>query len=193
MKITVDRIGKKDLAARIQLLNDPGVNKYLFMDLPVTLAGTISWYNRASTLPRLDLVFMNEEGHCVAMAGLTDIHSLFRHAEFYIFVDPAQHGKGIGAAVTSWCLDYAFFVLRMNKVYLFTDPENAGAVRLYEKLGFVHEGTLRKQRVKDGVMRDKLLYGILREEWSIGGWRQDSAISIVHAPRLCPEPLTVSV
>lgn len=167
MNITVSSITRADLSERMRLLNDPRVNRYLFIDTPITSDSTADWYNRVKKCARrLDFVFKDETGRTIAMAGLTEVHTAFSNAEFYIFVNPDLHGLGIGTATTSWVLRYAFLVLEMNKVYLFTDPENEMSIRLYQKLGFIHEGTMRKQRMKNGVLRDKLLYGILRDEWN---------------------------
>ena len=44
--------------------------------------------------------------------------------------------------------------------------DNAASVALMEKLGFVHEGTLRHAvRSPDGVLHDDRLYSLLRAEW----------------------------
>jgi len=46
--------------------------------------------------------------------------------------------------------------------------DNAASVALMEKLGFVHEGTLRHAvRSPDGVLHDDRLYSLLRAEWLV--------------------------
>ena len=43
---------------------------------------------------------------------------------------------------------------------------NERAIKLYEKLGFTREGTLREFIFRDGNRYDMYLYGLLRHEWS---------------------------
>ncbi len=44
--------------------------------------------------------------------------------------------------------------------------DNPGSRRVLEKLGFVHEGTLRQAvRSTDGRMHDDMLFSLMREEW----------------------------
>lgn len=42
---------------------------------------------------------------------------------------------------------------------------NHGARRLYERLGFVFEGSLRESAWYDGAWHDELMMGMLESEW----------------------------
>jgi RimJ/RimL family protein N-acetyltransferase len=46
-----------------------------------------------------------------------------------------------------------------------TTPDNAGVFALAERLGFMHEGVLRKRNVERGERVDVAWFGVLREEW----------------------------
>ncbi len=62
-------------------------------------------------------------------------------------------------------LDYAFKTLGLNRVFLYTYKTNGRANHLYEKTGFVLEGTLRQHSWHNGQVCDRCIWGILREEW----------------------------
>jgi RimJ/RimL family protein N-acetyltransferase len=74
-------------------------------------------------------------------------------------------GKGYGGEAMRLVLDYAFSELNLHRVQLTVFAYNARAILLYEKLGFVREGTYREFLHRDGVRYDMYLYGLLRREW----------------------------
>jgi [ribosomal protein S5]-alanine N-acetyltransferase len=73
-------------------------------------------------------------------------------------------GKGIGSEVCGLTLTYAFTDLNIRKVSLAVYENNPAAIKLYEKLGFQHEGRLRNHIFEGGKYFDKLYMGIFREE-----------------------------
>ncbi|GAA4075944.1 GNAT family N-acetyltransferase [Nonomuraea soli] len=63
-------------------------------------------------------------------------------------------------------IDHAFDAHDYNRVVLKTDHLNTRSQQAIARLGAVHEGTLRRHRVRpDGTWRDSVYFGILREEW----------------------------
>ena len=73
-------------------------------------------------------------------------------------------GKGIGTEVVRLCLNYAFNQLNFRKVVLAVYANNPAAIKLYEKIGFQHEGTLRSQILYKGDYIDKHYMGIFSHE-----------------------------
>ena len=58
-----------------------------------------------------------------------------------------------------------FTTLGLNRIYLYTEVENISAQKLYERVGFVMEGRLKKDVFSHGQYADRFVYGILREDW----------------------------
>ena len=73
-------------------------------------------------------------------------------------------GKGIGSEVCKLVLNYAFDELNIRKILLAVYANNPVAIKLYERLGFVTEGRLRRHIFEGGEFHDKLLMGIFKEE-----------------------------
>jgi ribosomal-protein-alanine N-acetyltransferase len=69
-------------------------------------------------------------------------------------------------------LEYAFQENGLNRVYALFLSRNPASGRVLEKLGMVHEGTLRKHVLKWGVYEDMGYKGILRSEWEKTGARE---------------------
>jgi RimJ/RimL family protein N-acetyltransferase len=63
-------------------------------------------------------------------------------------------------------LQYVFETLGFNRVEFHVAHQNIRSQKAIEKIGGVKEGVLRKHGYRnDGSFRDKIIYGILSEEW----------------------------
>ncbi len=60
---------------------------------------------------------------------------------------------------------FAFDEVNLRRLSLTVFAYNTRAIRLYEGMGFVREGTFREFLVRDGQPHDMLLYGLLEREW----------------------------
>ena len=73
--------------------------------------------------------------------------------------------QGYGAEAMRLILRFGFDELNLHRIQLTVFSYNHRAIRLYEKLGFTHEGIYREFLHRDGQRHDMLLYGLLRHEW----------------------------
>jgi RimJ/RimL family protein N-acetyltransferase len=79
--------------------------------------------------------------------------------------DPARWGQGLGTDAVNAVVDFAFGELRMERVWLDTDADNARAQAAYRKAGFTVEGRLRHVWFQDGGFTDDIRMAMLRDEW----------------------------
>jgi RimJ/RimL family protein N-acetyltransferase len=63
-------------------------------------------------------------------------------------------------------LRFAFDDLNLERVYLHVFETNKAAIRVYEKIGFVHEGVLRKAAYINGEYLSLIVMGILKDEYT---------------------------
>jgi RimJ/RimL family protein N-acetyltransferase len=77
----------------------------------------------------------------------------------------ADRGQGLGYDALRTLARWAFDHLNLHRIDLHCDPENAPAIRVYERVGFVLEGRYRKRHFQDGAYHDELLMGLLREDF----------------------------
>lgn len=66
-------------------------------------------------------------------------------------------GKGIGTEVVRLGLEFAFRNLKVHKVFLDVREDNRGAIKIYEKNGFFHEGILKEHVFKNERYYDLVL------------------------------------
>ena len=162
----VRKIELSDLETRVSWMNNPRIYSSMHYDVPIMMDNTIRWYEKnLQNACRCDLTIL-ENDRIVAFGGITSIDRTVGKAETYIFADPLHLSKGIGTRAQRLICDYGFRTLGLNKLYIFTNEDNAQSIKAHEKCGFVLEGRLRQEYVSaDGEKRDRLYMGLLREEW----------------------------
>jgi RimJ/RimL family protein N-acetyltransferase len=93
----------------------------------------------------------------------------YRSAALGYCLAEAAWGHGYATEAARALLQWAFEALDLNRVQAETDTRNRASARVLEKLGFMHEGTLREDCVVNGDVSDSWVYGLLRREWRRGG------------------------
>lgn len=75
--------------------------------------------------------------------------------------------RGIAREAVAAVIEYGFGRLRLRRICADVDPDNVGSVALLKYLGFRREGLLRAEWETHIGVRDSLIYGLLRDEWSM--------------------------
>ncbi len=92
-----------------------------------------------------------------------------QHAFLAIGIGESDYwGKGYGSDALQLILRYGFDELGLYVISLNVISYNTRAIHVYEKAGFVHEGTQREIVYRDGKRWDLVYYGLLRREWESG-------------------------
>ena len=66
-----------------------------------------------------------------------------RNTEIGITIARPYHGQGYGTEAINWVLKFAFHRANLHRVGIGAFEWNTGAIRLYERLGFVRESRKR--------------------------------------------------
>ena len=149
------------------IINNPENNQFLHYDIPICVEKTEKWFDtHFGEETRYDAV-IEVDGTPAGTIGLLSIDRRNSKAEYYIAMGETTYkGKGVAKEASRLILQYAFEVLNLNKVYLFTESENIAAQGLFERIGFVKEGLIRQDIISHGKLVDRYAYGILREDWN---------------------------
>ncbi len=100
----------------------------------------------------------------IGYAGLKVKDEIDRRGEVYIYLLDEHQGNGYGPEALYRILEYGFEQLNLHKITGEAFSHNRPSQRMFEKLGFEHEGTFREERYKQGEYRDTERYGLLRED-----------------------------
>ncbi len=102
----------------------------------------------------------------IGITSFVRIDWVGRMATFYIAIAEKENwSKGYGKEATQLMVDYAFNTLNFNRVQLHVSVENERAIKAYEKVGFIKEGTLRQAMYFDNHYIDFYLMAILKEDY----------------------------
>ena len=151
-------------------LNDPEVTRYMFHgSFPTSAEANESFYQQVTAPSEADLVLaivaVDGEVH-VGNVGLHRIDWINRSAEFGIVIGEPEHwGKGIGGEATSLIIEHGFNRLNLHRIWLGVFAEHEAAVKLYERIGFRVEGTLREAILREDKAKDQLIMGLLAHEY----------------------------
>jgi RimJ/RimL family protein N-acetyltransferase len=119
----------------------------------------------ASDAPEDPVAFVVEvDGTPVGAASLFDFDMFARHAEAGISLVPDARGRGIGTAAITQLVEFGFVRRNLRRIHLQAIASNTGAVRAYQKAGFVVEGRQRQHAWVRGAYEDIVLMGVLRSE-----------------------------
>ncbi len=89
----------------------------------------------------------------------------FRHAGIDIFLDPACHGRGLGADAVRTVARHLFADRGHHRVVIDPAADNHRAIRSYQRVGFRPVGVMRRYwRDPQGHLRDGLLMDLLPED-----------------------------
>ncbi|MDR6292011.1 MULTISPECIES: GNAT family N-acetyltransferase [Inquilinus] len=103
------------------------------------------------------------EGQVVGLTDLTCGRGRRRHAAgIGMGVHDGWQGQGIGTALMAALIDAADNWLDLKRLELTVWADNAPALALYRKSGFVEEGRLRAYGYRDGAYADVLAMARLR-------------------------------
>jgi RimJ/RimL family protein N-acetyltransferase len=169
-KVRLRPMEERDLPAFVEWLSDPEVTRWLAeMSFAPTLDQERDWYDGRRVDPdSLMWAIDTADGQLVGSTELR-LFPMRKKAEFGIVIgEKSKWDGGLGTEALRLVLGYAFGELELNRVELTTAEDNARALRVYEKIGFVREGLKRQDRVLDGRFGNTVMMSVLRDEWNGG-------------------------
>ena len=179
MAVTIDRakvqlrpLAEGDVDDILLWVNDPGVvgNLAVFAGKPITREQELDWI-RQVTKSESDRVFTVLDGTDDIYAGQVGVHQIHWRSKVgrlgCIIGSKAKMGRGLGSAAVAHALDVAFGELGLHKVWLMVFEENTRSRGVYERIGFVVEGTLREEYFHNDGWHNMVRMSLLAHEWNV--------------------------
>lgn len=122
-------------------------------------------YERWSVAEDRAVWVIEADGEVVGEVLLLDLDTANLACGLRLWIS-GRTGRGIGTRTLRAVLSHAFDTVGLHRVGLEVYDHNPRARRLYERIGFVHEGTLRDALRLDGRWVDAHLMALLRPDWA---------------------------
>jgi RimJ/RimL family protein N-acetyltransferase len=173
-KIQLRAIEPKDTELYFEWINDAETNQWRGLHHPTSKAESQAWIqeqmeSRADRLTFAIEIAADEKNKAlIGFVGLRGICSRSRRAELWIYIgDKKRWGAHHGQDCIATLCRYAFDEMNLFRIWMECDPAFLAAVKCYEKVGFVKEGTLRKAYYRRGEYRDTCMMGLLRPDFQV--------------------------
>lgn len=159
----------RDTDDRYRWINDPVAAEWLAMRPSRVSRDEVRSYleeTAKSAASMVEFAVETLDGRHIGGTTLRNFNHVARSAEFAILIGEADYrGKGYGTDVAQLMLRIGFEEFNLNRIYLTAYAPNVGAIRAYEKAGYVREGLLRQHVYLHGSYHDAVYMAVLRSDW----------------------------
>ena len=166
--IALKAIEQKDFAWVAGLMSNPKIHGMLSPDMAeVTesnIAQHIGFTEPGTTVKGFIIVV---SGMHAGLIVLNNIHAINRTACVSIIaLDLEFQGKRFAREAGAALTEYAFGTLGIRKLYCFAYGDHHATARLARMAGAQKEAVLRKDLYRSGQYHDRIVWGLLREEYN---------------------------
>jgi RimJ/RimL family protein N-acetyltransferase len=131
---------------------------------PYTMEDAESWVaNMLNLNPNYNFV-IDIGGEAAGSVGIHFREDIYRKTALIgYWLGENYWGKGIMPQAVQFMVNYTFENLDILRLQAGILSNNPRSMRVLEKAGFVKEGVLKKSIIKNGVVLDEHVYGIVKE------------------------------
>lgn len=155
----------EDLQLVLEWRNQDHIRNVMFNSNTIMMEQHTTWFeNLQNSNTAISKVFYFDE----IPYGVVNIHQMnpvHNSCEWGFYIGEASAKKGLGTVLGYTALNYIFKELHMRKVNAEVIENNPKSRVFHEKLGFTHDGTLRKHIFKDNEYMDIDVYSMFNTEW----------------------------
>jgi ribosomal-protein-alanine N-acetyltransferase len=89
-----------------------------------------------------------------------------RSAEIGYGLGEGLWGRGITTVAVRAVTEYGFEALHLTRIFAVPFATTSASISVLQKCGYVHEGTMRRSTIKEGVVIDQELYALTDEDFA---------------------------
>ena len=166
-RLVLRQLREEDAPALFDVLSDPEVMNWWSSGPHCSLAETADYLIFNAAEGRGHTCWAITVGDDVALGWVILIDGKPGVKEIGYILRRDQWRGGVAREAVSRVIDHGFDDPDVRRIFADTDPENKGSIALLERLGFQYEGRLRGEWKTHIGIRDSLIFGLLRDEWTM--------------------------
>ena len=169
--VRLEPLTMDDAEAMLAVAQDEAIWQFFAVPAPRTVEDAAHWIegrlSDAAAGIRLPFaVTCLADGKFAGSTGYSSINRANRTLDIATWYGVDYQRTGVNTECKYMLLKHAFEDLGAIRVGLTVDVTNTRSRRAVERIGAIHEGIIRNQRIRrDGTYRDTVVYGIIESEW----------------------------
>lgn len=158
-----------DAASLLTYLSDQEVMKYFGMEpfqSEEDAIEEVQWYKEIfenKTGIRWGIT-LKEKDTVIGSCGFLNMSTKHSRAEIGAELSKDYWRKGIMSEALSAIIPYGFNHLNLMRIQALIEPPNIPSIKLFESIGFLREGLLRKYEYSCGKFDDLFMYSLLKTD-----------------------------
>ncbi|NCX96404.1 MAG: N-acetyltransferase [Chitinophagia bacterium] len=105
------------------------------------------------------------EDKLIGSLNIQDWHKKAKRAQIGYWISKEYEGKGIVTLCMHRLMTFMFRQMDINKIELHFTIKNTKSAQVAQRLGFTTEGIIRQSLVRNGIIEDLVIAGLLKQEW----------------------------
>lgn len=164
-RVYIRPMAEDDATFIVKWRNDPVVSKFFFIEHHLTVDSHLEWFRNIHNDRIEFVVCLSDNNIPIGTVSLKDVNQDHLRAEGGKMIgDQSQWGKGLAKEAFVLLVKFTFEILKLNRIYVYTDSRNIRNIELNIRLGFKKEGILRKHVKHGQLFHDVVIMGLLRED-----------------------------
>lgn len=142
------------------------ISKYMLTDPKITPEDQRRWFKKISNDETCIYWIVQYDSIDIGLLSIFDIDNYNKNCLWaYYIVDINMRGKGIGKNLECNIHDYIFYKLDIHKIIGDVLETNKKILEIHQHFGYVIEGTLKENVVKNDHFYDIIKIALMRKKW----------------------------
>ena len=159
--VRLRQLRHKDMQTMARLVTEQVVRYLVHVPYPYEIEDARRFINKSRRnfqLKKEQTFAIEFVGNLVGVISLQKIDRVNKNAQISYWIGKNYWNLGIATESINLVIRYAFWVLRLHKVYANVLATNRASIRVLEKNGLKKEGVLKHSVYKDDKFHDVVLY-----------------------------------
>ncbi|EGQ27056.1 GCN5-related N-acetyltransferase [Sporosarcina newyorkensis 2681] len=174
------RIKEEHLQQLLDWRTSEAVTRFMYTDIEYSMSNQKKWFESIQTDDNGQYWLMENRGELVGFISITDIDWQFKCGSWNFYIGDPKYTM-IAGLLGAYMYNYAFTVLKFEKLTGEVMEINEGVRTLHQKLGAREVGVFEHHIVKHGVWHNVYVFEMTKARWHEVGQKFKKYVPEVEA------------